>query len=287
MPAPKANFYFENKELLKIKCRDLSNDSSTPPVSTWSWNFGDGSPVNTTQNPEHTYSAPGIYLLSLTVTNADGQSIKSTYITLDDDKFIITLPIIELVRYKIPSNLFDYLNIINLIQKWQLHLQPQINPEPIPDANVFDETKWPSLVNSLIADLTVFDILMNTLDQMVATSGGTVPTGSGGSSEINVPNRNGNLKLVETGPSKTEWFNQQESSAGWFKAVMANSSTFVPELKSRLCMSATRLRITLPFCQAENINFLFKKAGLSEPPTFDLVKYYPTLLPYHEQSVKS
>ena len=284
MAKPTANFYFENKELLKIKCRDLSNDLSTPPVTAWSWNFGDGSPVSTDQNPEHTYSAPGIYLLSLTVTNAEGQSIKSTYLTLDDEKFIITLPIIELVRYKIPPALFDYLNIINLIQKWQLHIQPQINPEPIPDADVFDETKWPSLANALIADLTVFDILMNTLDQMVALSGGAVPTGSGSSGTVTVPNANGNVKLVETGPSKTEWFNQQESGAAWFKAVMANSSTFVPELKSRLCMLATRLRITLPFCDAERINFGFKKSVLSQPPTFELSKYYPTLLPYEQST---
>ena len=285
MAKPHANFYFENKELLKIKCRDLSNDSSTPPVSEWVWNFGDGSDVSNEQNPEHTYPAPGIYLLSLTVTSAEGQSIKSTYLTLDDDKFIITLPIIELVRYKIPAPLFDYLNIINLIQKWQLYLQPQINPIPISDADVFDETKWPSLANALIADLAVFDILMNTLDQMVALSGGTVPTGGGTSGTTNVPNLNENVKIIEIGPSKTEWFNQQESGAQWFKAVMANTSRFVPELQSRLCTLASRLQLTLPFCEARKINFLFKKAGLSQEPTFDLVKYYPTLKPYDETNI--
>lgn len=281
MPAPIANFYFENKSLLTVQCKDLSNSQSTPPVTSWSWNFGDGDTSND-QNPEHTYSAPGIYLISLEVDNGVAKSVKSVYVTLDDTKFIITLPIIELIRFKIPPSLFDYLNLINLIQKWQLYIQPQVNPEPIPDAYVFDETKWPSLINALIADLCVYDILLNELDKMVALSGGVVPTGSGVSGTTNVPNPNGNVKIVEIGPSKTEWYNQQESSASFFKAVMANSSSFIPELKSRLCTLAQRNRITLPFCNPENLNFLFVKAGRLQEPTFNPVDYFPGLKPYQQ-----
>lgn len=36
---------------------------------TWSWDFGDGSPVSTLQNPVHTFPALGSYTVTLTVTN--------------------------------------------------------------------------------------------------------------------------------------------------------------------------------------------------------------------------
>lgn len=43
-------------------------DQSVAPL-TWEWDFGDGSPVNTTQNPTHTYAALGVYTVRLIVTN--------------------------------------------------------------------------------------------------------------------------------------------------------------------------------------------------------------------------
>ena len=40
----------------------------TKPYS-YGWDFGDGSPVTTTQNPTHTYTSPGTYTATLTVTD--------------------------------------------------------------------------------------------------------------------------------------------------------------------------------------------------------------------------
>ena len=42
----------------------------------WNWSFGDGSWLNTTTstNPSHTYNTPGIYDVTLRVTNASGSS---------------------------------------------------------------------------------------------------------------------------------------------------------------------------------------------------------------------
>ena len=55
-----------------------SNGSSDPdgqPI-TYSWNFGDGSPVSTQANPAHTFTAPpGVptkYIVTLTVTDSGG-----------------------------------------------------------------------------------------------------------------------------------------------------------------------------------------------------------------------
>jgi PKD repeat protein len=41
-------------------------------LSTWLWNFGDGTPNSNIQNPTHTYTATGIFNVTLTVTNSGG-----------------------------------------------------------------------------------------------------------------------------------------------------------------------------------------------------------------------
>lgn len=51
-------------------------DLSTGTVTSWSWDFGDGT-ASTEKNPTHTYSADGYYTVSLTVTNAAGSNTKT------------------------------------------------------------------------------------------------------------------------------------------------------------------------------------------------------------------
>ena len=62
-------------------------DNSTVVGGTmWNWSFGDTIWTNTTSrsNPIHTYMTPGIYDVSLTVTNATGNdtAIRNNYITV-------------------------------------------------------------------------------------------------------------------------------------------------------------------------------------------------------------
>ncbi|HEV3321041.1 MAG TPA: PKD domain-containing protein [Solirubrobacteraceae bacterium] len=49
-------------------------------ITTYEWNFGDGSPVDTTSgaNPTHTYLKPGMYDVSLTVVDTHGKADAST-----------------------------------------------------------------------------------------------------------------------------------------------------------------------------------------------------------------
>lgn len=47
------------------------SDLSVADIDTWLWDFGDGSMSNE-QNPTHTYSIPGMYSVSLTVTGNNG-----------------------------------------------------------------------------------------------------------------------------------------------------------------------------------------------------------------------
>jgi len=58
-------------------------DQSTGSPTSWEWDFGDKT-YSTEQNPVHTYSKPGKYTVTLTVTNADGSNSvkKSNYISV-------------------------------------------------------------------------------------------------------------------------------------------------------------------------------------------------------------
>jgi PKD repeat protein len=48
-------------------------DFSTEQPTNWSWSFGDGS-TSSSQNPSHVYSNPGVYSITLEVTNQFGSS---------------------------------------------------------------------------------------------------------------------------------------------------------------------------------------------------------------------
>ena len=56
-------------------------DQSTGSNTSWDWDFGDGS-TSTMQNPSHTYTDPGTYTVSLTVTGPEGSdtNTKADYI---------------------------------------------------------------------------------------------------------------------------------------------------------------------------------------------------------------
>jgi len=51
-------------------------DTSVGNVSGWAWTFGDGG-SSSTQSPSHTYSSPGIYTVSLTVSSAGGSDTEN------------------------------------------------------------------------------------------------------------------------------------------------------------------------------------------------------------------
>jgi len=54
-------------------------DNSTAGVTTWNWDFGDGSPVSNLQNPTHNYTTPGTYTVTLTVSTGNCQSLPKTF----------------------------------------------------------------------------------------------------------------------------------------------------------------------------------------------------------------
>lgn len=69
---PTANF---NANVVCAGTATSMNDLSTPGtgnIASWTWDFGDGSPVSATQNPSHTYVNDSTYNVSLIVTNTAG-----------------------------------------------------------------------------------------------------------------------------------------------------------------------------------------------------------------------
>ncbi|MFZ5917246.1 MAG: PKD domain-containing protein [Chloroflexota bacterium] len=70
-------------EPLTVVLTDTS--TSYDGLTAWQWSFGDGSPVSTDANPSHEYVANGVYTVTLTVWEADGDSDAETkvgYITV-------------------------------------------------------------------------------------------------------------------------------------------------------------------------------------------------------------
>ncbi|MGC9435588.1 MAG: PKD domain-containing protein [Methanomicrobiales archaeon] len=57
-------------------------DQSVGDPTAWNWSFGDGE-TSTEQNPSHVYSSPGVYSVTLTVSNAYGSNsmTRTDYIT--------------------------------------------------------------------------------------------------------------------------------------------------------------------------------------------------------------
>ena len=64
----------------EVNFMDLSSNGPTD----WLWDFGDGN-GSTNQNPNHVYTAPGLYTVELTATNAIGaaSTTKTNYIFID------------------------------------------------------------------------------------------------------------------------------------------------------------------------------------------------------------
>src|SRR5262249_40177667 len=56
-------------------------NASTGSITTYAWSFGDNT-TSAAQNPQHTYSTPGSYAVSLTATGPGGSSTKTTSISV-------------------------------------------------------------------------------------------------------------------------------------------------------------------------------------------------------------
>lgn len=70
---PKASFTANTTSICQGSTVDFTSTSTNYPA-TYSWDFGDGSPASTAQNPSHSYANPGTYNVTLTTTNQWGST---------------------------------------------------------------------------------------------------------------------------------------------------------------------------------------------------------------------
>jgi hypothetical protein len=71
---PVASFTFGTNNLTAV-----FTDTSTGNPTSWQWDFGDGN-RSTQQNPSHTYSAPGTYVVELIARNSLGSASTSEFV---------------------------------------------------------------------------------------------------------------------------------------------------------------------------------------------------------------
>jgi PKD repeat protein len=62
-----------------VQFSDSGTVSTAQNTLTYSWSFGDGSALNTTRAPSHTYATQGSFLVTLTVTDAYAQTASTSY----------------------------------------------------------------------------------------------------------------------------------------------------------------------------------------------------------------
>ena len=60
----------------------LNNTTDTTQAISWSWDFGDGSPVSTAFEPTHAYSEPGVYNVTLSIVSDDLCPTDTTFTAL-------------------------------------------------------------------------------------------------------------------------------------------------------------------------------------------------------------
>lgn len=233
------------------------NTSLNNPTS-YLWDFGDGN-TSTEKSPSHTYNEMGFFTVKLVATNADGSS-EPLVLTIgaSDVNDMLNASILELIDHYMPSSLSGEVNAsekISLVQKWQLYLQPLVYiPYEVSEVDTYNEFKWPGLVNSLIAQLVSYDIILQGANQFLSSSGSM-----GGTQEENNKgndNTKRQIKSIETGPAKTEWYQDKTATSesenmkniGAIYASATKVGGALDQLKQSICQLSQRVRIYLPMC---------------------------------------
>ncbi len=107
IPGPVAGFAASIDQL-----QGTFTDLSTGNPNAWSWNFGDGSPVATVQNPQHVFSMPGTYNVVLTVSNGGCSSSYEQLITVTDQSSAVFDPINSLGVELFPNPASDLVQLV-------------------------------------------------------------------------------------------------------------------------------------------------------------------------------
>jgi PKD repeat protein len=225
-----AAFKFDITGTLTVTFTDLSSGG----VASREWDFGDGN-TSTDENPVHVYSREGYYTISLTVS--DGETIPETDVTLikiglASHGLALNMYIIDYVKLGLPSEIeLGDDQIRALIQKWQTLIGPVVIPAI---TNYYSELNYPISYGQLIADLVLYDIIIAGSKNYLLSIGQGNNVSQGGKQ----------VKAIETGPARAEWFSGSEVWAD----IMKVGGLF-DQVKEQACSLASALRVQLYFCK--------------------------------------
>lgn len=240
MAKPTANFSF-----LPDGLSVQFTDGSLGIPTSWAWDFGD-SGTSTIQNPLHVYSQGGRYTVKLTATNTDGVGVITDDLVFDLAP-VVSATIKEMVTYNLPVGIpFDSIGFIQQKQTWQVYLQPASG---VADPDVFNETKWPTLYNVLISRLLVKDLIVRAAN--AASMGQFVSSAEDADmGTVNTSGNKGQVKALEVGPSKAQWYDGSAYWANLFKTNTDGSpSGIMANIQTEICYFAGALTIRLEGCK--------------------------------------
>lgn len=235
-------------------------DLSLNGPTEWLWEFGDGNTSNL-QNPVHNYNQLGRYEVKLITKNSNGESSEPLIEIIDilgGGIEYISTSILELTNNYTPGIINDLSNIqekIGLIRKWQLYLQPLITqPQEIEKKDTFNELKYSGLVKNLIAQLVAYDLILEASNAFLLRVTQTDKEEEGEEGETNA--KGGQIKSIETGPTKTEWYEDKTGvdKSEAYKNIGSTLTTatkiggLLDALRASICQLAYRVDIFLPMC---------------------------------------
>lgn len=272
----KVDFTF-TKEGKKVLFHNTSR--GVPDGSEYLWDFGViGETSNEIEPPPYTYEQQGFYQVSLTITppltsGIDKATAYDNFGISDSGNPTLSDSIYNLIDSYIPDEFIKY--ITNkakrvYIEKWQLYLQPLVEPE-VPLDKYNDEFAYPALVNQLIVELAAYDWLITGIMNLVRTVSSSVEDSSSSSdgSVVSEPT-NGNVKKITTGPTEVEFFESKLSGEDVSSITKTVTGALQPggildSIKSNICMLAERLDIYLPICDQVEHNVVPRVVNRRNP----------------------
>jgi len=221
-----AAFKFDITGALLVKFTDLSSGN----IVTRNWDFGDGS-TSSDAEVEHLYSNPGYYNIVLSVSDGSTPPESDSYsvrIGLYENGLALGLKISEYILLGLPSTLSFNEDLVKvLIQKWQSIIGPSVIPEI---SNYYVELYYPILYGQLVADLVLYDLILDGAKNYLVSIGWNNGNGT-------------QVKMITTGPATAEWF----AGSDIWKSIMSAGGMF-EMLISQICSTSRKLGINLHIC---------------------------------------
>lgn len=224
---------------------DLSvqfTDRSIGSIASRAWTFGftGGTNTSTAETPLIAFPTAGIFKVSLEITGSGGDSGTSTarkeILIYRRATPLVSFTIEQMIKNILPKDFeYNYDFQIQAIQMWQDYIFSLENEKnsPLDAQYIYDQSRYTPSVNTLIANLVIFDLMVN-------------------SAQLQLMSGKGQVKRMETGPSNAEWHNIGD----FWNTVFKNGG--YDAFTKNLCLMARTLRISLPMCPKLKTTTIFQ-----------------------------